>query len=77
MRECKPTIIEQAHQTPRTCTAMHCETSHLSSENEETRPLNGIARSSIQTPVMLVRRFPNSAQGKLYKRQNPENAIKP
>ena len=77
MREYKPTIIEQAHQPPRTCTAIHRETSHMSSENEEMPPLNGIARSSIQTPVMLVRRFPNSAQGKLYERQNPENELKP
>lgn len=56
---------------------MRPETSHMSSEAEEMRPLNDIASSSTQAPVMLVRGVPNSTQGKVYKRQDPESAIEP
>lgn len=67
MKQYKPTIIEQTHHInpPRTFTPMRPETSHMSSEDEEMRPLNDIASSSTQAPVMLVRGVPNATQGKV------------
>lgn len=41
------------------------------------RPLNDVASSGTQPPVMFLRGVPNFTEGKIYKRQDPESAIEP